>query len=266
MSIRKLVRTLQNYGPFGRDATESIQQWLMRVTGRPHERDFQALRFCPADALFVDVGANHGQSILSITLVAPAATVVAFEPNRRLAAQVATRWRRHAHVTVHAVGLSDAALSLPLYVPSYRGHEYDGLASFDQREAVEWLTADALYGFRPEQVTLAAVPCELRPLDSFTFATAPYLMKIDAQGHEYKVVAGGRRTLDTARPVLLIEGSWRDPAIAPCLASFGYGRYEFDGGRTFVRVDDAAPSEALNSFFLTEDRRNEMIRRGALFQ
>ena len=76
-------------------------------------------------------------------------------------------------------------------------------------------------------------------------------MKIDAQGHEYKVLAGGRLTIDTVRPVLLIEGSWRDPAIAPCLGSFGYCRYEFDGGRTFVPVNNAAPSEALNSFFLS---------------
>jgi FkbM family methyltransferase len=266
MSIRKLVRTLQNFGPLGRDVTETIQQSLMRVTRRPHERDFHALRFCPADALILDVGANHGQSILSISLVAPDAAVAAFEPNRRLAARIAARWAREPRVTVHAVGLSDVPGSLPLYVPSYRGHAYDGLASFDRREAVEWLTAEAIYGFRPEHVTLAEIPCELRPLDSFVFAKNPYLMKIDAQGHEYKVLVGARRTIEAARPLLLIEGSWREPAIASCLRACGYSRYEFDGQHTFVRIDDAAPSGALNSFFVTEDRRAELIGRGALLR
>jgi FkbM family methyltransferase len=266
MSIQKLVRTLQNYGPFGRDTTEAVQQLIMRARRRPHERDFQAIRFCPPEALFVDVGANHGQSILSITLVAPRATIVAFEPNLRLAGKIKRRWQANPLVTVHAVGLSDRPATLPLYVPSYRGMVYDGLASFDRREAVEWLNGDALYGFRPERLTVDVTECSLSTLDSFTFSQQPYLIKVDAQGHEYKVLAGGTATLASAHPVLLVEGPWRDPAIAPHLRKLGYARYEFDGGAAFTRVADASSSQALNSFFVTDERRAELIERGALFQ
>lgn len=266
MFIHKLVRTLQNYGPFSRDATEAVHQLVMRLTRRPHEHDFQALRFCPDDALHLDVGANHGQSILSIVLVAPRATIVAFEPNVRLAAKIAARWQRHARVTVHPLGLSDRAARLPLYVPRYRGMVYDGLASLDRREAVEWLNAETIYGFRAEHLTVDIAQCTLRPLDAFTFAQSPYFIKLDAQGHEYKVLAGAAGVLTAARPVLLIEGSWRDPAIAPYLRRFGYSRYEFHATSRFVRVADAAASQALNSFFITDDKRAEMLGRGASFE
>ncbi len=266
MSIQKLVRTLQNYGPLGRDATEAVQQFVMRATRRPHERDFQAIRFCPSEALFLDVGANHGQSILSITLLAPRATIVAFEPNLRLAGRIKRRWEANPLVTVHAVGLSDAAATLPLYVPSYRGMVYDGLASFDRREAVEWLNAEALYGFRPKHLTVDVTECTLRTLDSFTFPEPPYFIKVDAQGHEYKVLAGAAATLASAQPVLLVEGPWRDAAIAPLLRSNGYARYELQGGVSFVQKPDASSSQALNSFFITGDRRTEMLARGATFR
>jgi FkbM family methyltransferase len=265
MSLRKLVRTVLNYAPFGRDTTEAVQQVVMSLTRQPHERDFLALRYLPADALLLDVGANHGQSILSMQLVAPGATIIAFEPNLRLATKVARRWKRRRQVTVHPVGLSDRDRSMPLYVPSYRGMTYDGLASLDQREALQWLNADAIYGFDPAYVGVTTMTCALRTLDSFQLPQPPRFMKIDAQGHEAAVLAGGAATLASARPVVMVEGAWRDPAIAAHLGPHGYGHYELHGRGSFVATSATARTEALNSFFVTPDRQAEMTARGAAF-
>ena len=89
-------------------------------------------------------------------------------------------------------------------------------------------------------------------------------MKIDAQGHESAVLAGGAATLAPARPVVMVEGAWRDPAIATHLRPHGYAQYELHG-LAFVATAGAAPSEALNSFFITPEKRAEMTKRGAAF-
>lgn len=80
------------------------------------------------------------------------------------------------------------------------------------------------YGFNPAHVGITAVTCALRTLDSFRFEQAPYFMKIDAQGHESAVLAGGAATLASARPVVMVEGAWRDPAIAAHLRPHGYAQ------------------------------------------
>jgi FkbM family methyltransferase len=152
------------------------------------------------------VGANHGQSILSITLVNPGARIVAFEPNVRLAEKIRRRWRGSERILIHAVGLSDREEVLSLHVPAYRGMIYDGLASLDPQEALQWLNSDAIYGFNPAHVTLEATACSLRPLDSFAFSQPAYFIKIDVQGHESKVLAGAAARIAADRPVVLVEG------------------------------------------------------------
>jgi hypothetical protein len=65
------------------------------------------------------------------------------------------------------------------------------------------------------------------------------------------VLAGGAATLASARPVVMVEGAWRDPAIAAHLGPHRYGHYELHGPGSFVATSATAPNEALNSFVVT---------------
>src|SRR5664280_85263 len=51
--------------------------------------------------LIVDIGANRGQSIEAFKRLAPTSHIVAFEPEPRSAAHLASRHRRASTITVH---------------------------------------------------------------------------------------------------------------------------------------------------------------------
>ncbi len=75
--IKKVIRTLQSELPFLKDAKDSFYLYARRLSFITHDRDFNALRSIPPQpegSLYVDVGANQGQSIESILKVRPEAT------------------------------------------------------------------------------------------------------------------------------------------------------------------------------------------------
>jgi hypothetical protein len=118
-SIKKVLRTVQSEFPFLKEAKENFFLHARRRLAIPHERDFNVLASIPAPAqeCFVDIGANHGQSIESILLLQPDARIVSFEANRPLAQKLTLRYRCHDNVRVIAKGLSDWSGRSTLFVP-----------------------------------------------------------------------------------------------------------------------------------------------------
>ena len=141
MPFHKAVRTLQSEFWFLKEAKDALYLHGRRLLHMPHEADFRAVRLI-ADKFagsFIDVGANQGQSIESIRLFAKDARIVAFEPNPAICSVLMRRYWGASGIEVRGVGLSDRKTVLTLYVPSYRGFVYDGLASFDRTEALSWI-------------------------------------------------------------------------------------------------------------------------------
>src|SRR4030088_2897925 len=79
--IKKLIRTAQSEMAFLKEAKDSLYLHGRRLLRRPHEKDFLALAAIPdkLSGCYVDVGGNQGQSIESIKLVKPNASVISFE-------------------------------------------------------------------------------------------------------------------------------------------------------------------------------------------
>jgi FkbM family methyltransferase len=245
---RKLLRSLQVFFPFLQDARFHLQRTLHRLRGRPVEADFAALRLLPwaPGALFLDVGANRGQSIEAMRILVPQARILAFEPNPRLCARLARLYRDDPRIGCMSCALGDVAGGLTLWVPIYRGWTFDGLASLDRTAAAGWLGPDRLYLFRPDWLRVEEIACAVRRLDDLDLA--PAFIKLDVQGFEPQVLAGGEATLRRHRPVLMLESPRVDREI-PFLERLGYTFYAFDGERL---VPDRLGR--VNSFFLTEDK------------
>jgi FkbM family methyltransferase len=252
--ITKALRTAQHFLPGGRDRRETISRLVRRVRGRPHELDFAALSYFPPNQLMLDVGANYGQSITSMLLVRPDASVIAYEPNVGIANKVNRLFAADRRVTVQAFGLSDTNGSFDLFVPSYGGYPYPGLASLHERDARSWLSADALYFFRPRKVHVARFKCEVQTLDNQKLD--PYFIKIDVQGTEFNVLAGGCNTLWRCEPILMIESPGRDPRIGHLLSPLGYVEFGFEQGHFVQRQ-----SSDMNSFFITETKQTGLSAR-----
>lgn len=235
---RKAVRTAQNWFPGLREAKNRFYHWSRSTFGLLHDRDFALIGRLPvrADDLFVDVGANRGQSILSLKRVRPDAAVVSFEPNPAMFRWLVARFEGRPGVRLVNVGLGRRAERRTLYTPRYRGFAYDGLATFSAAAARAYLSSETLYGFDPAKLTVEEAECETRTLDSFDLK--PTFIKIDVEGLEHEVLAGGAFTLIAHEPVLMVERYHDNPTLQPMLASLGYVEVRPQTGaegRGFVR-------------------------------
>lgn len=215
-----------------------------RLLRRPTEADFTALAaFRPAPgSVAIDAGANRGETIASVRLYLPHIPIVAFEPNPVLVEHIRARHRADDLLTLHPVGLSDTQGHFQLHVPYYKGVPFDGLASFKREEAASWLSPERLAGFDPRHQEVRTFDCEVSTLD--TFALAPSFVKIDVQGLEAAVIAGGAETIARHKPVILMENN--DPQRdSRKLAAMGYRHYAFNGGRMH-----AERWGSLNTFYI----------------
>lgn len=246
-TLVKSIRTLQSEFPFLKSVKDSFYYRARKLLSIPHDRDFGALRSLrpPRGRVFVDIGANQGQSIESISIYAPSARIVSFEANPKLAGKLQERYADAHRIVVVARGLADSRGTLPLYIPSYRGFEYDGLASLNKVAAVSWINERTVFHFNPAKLEITEVSCQISTLDDE--GLAPFLIKVDVQGYEYNVLKGGVLTLARYEPLLLIE-SFRDDARTVLLAdSLGYEEYNFDSGS----LRKGPPKRSPNSFLIT---------------
>jgi FkbM family methyltransferase len=242
---RKVIRTVQTRAPWLPDAKALAQRSTRQLLRRPFEEDFRALPLLclPAGAVHLDIGANRGQSIDAIRLYGNNPVVHAFEPNPQLADRLVRRFRRSADVTIYNVGLGDRAGSFDLFVPSYRGYVFDGLASLDEECARSWLT-DQLFGYDERRLHIEVVACAVQRLDDLL--CEPAFVKIDVQGYEHQVLQGARRTLAEHRPALLIE--WPGVVVTTDLCDLGYAPFQYLDGALV-----AGHHGMMNTFFLHRD-------------
>lgn len=246
-AAKKGVRTAQTYTPGLVDLKAAAQRSGRRLLRRPNEpvyRVFARFPFEPGTAL-LDVGANRGQTIASLRLYRADVEIEAFEPNPLLLPRLHALYGDDPHLAIRPFALGDADGSWPLFVPSYRGFVFDGLASLDRVAAESWLGPESLYHFDPRHLRVEEVTCQVRRWDDVE--THPGLVKIDVEGSESKVIAGGLRTIERHRPVFIIEND--EMAHEPLLRRLGY------------RVADYVQGELVldrpgwrNSLFVPEER------------
>lgn len=229
-------------------------QWrytLLYRMRRPHESDFRALPLLKFSdrPLLVDVGGNVGQSVLSLYTEFPAATVVSFEPNPMVFPKLQRLTKRFPQLTVIPKGLSDQTGEAELFVPSYNGNILTGLASFDYESAKSWLSSDRVLRFDPTKLTVLSKRLSLVRLDDC--GLQPDFIKIDVQGLEPKVLAGGLATIRTYRPVIMAETIHCESDAHKIVAPLDYRLMEFDG-RSFAEV--RGTPRQLNQFLIPAER------------
>lgn len=180
------------------------------------------------DDLIVDVGANRGQSIAAFRKLAPRSRIVAFEPEPRSAARLAQRYRTDDAISVHGHALGSHPGSLTFYIPTYGRWGCDGMSATSREAATDWLRDPGrMYRFDEAKLTVQEHPVECRSLDSF--ALAPRLIKLHAQGAELDILEGARNTLRLHRPALMC--AFPTPAVSSFAEVLGYRPYIYRDGR-----------------------------------
>ena len=135
----------------------------------------------------IDVGGNFGA--YSYRLAAIGARLDVFEPNP-ICLRALNAWSAgKPAVTIHDCALSDSEGIAELAVPvSADGVEHDASGSLELRAGDTTVTRRVA----------------MRTLDSFGLRDAA-LIKIDVEGHEAGVLAGGRQTILASLPAIIIE-------------------------------------------------------------
>ncbi len=226
--MKKFLRSIQTLFPFLHDLRFKFEFLLLRFLKKPHEHDFEALKLFKAnpDEVFLDIGTNRGESLLSMDIVHGSKNkIIGFEPNPHVYKRAKNSIGRKKHIEIHNCGLSDQHGKLNLNVPFYRKWMFDGLSSFDYSSAHDWLE-NRLWRYKEENLHMKEISCEINKLDDYHLN--PYFIKIDVQGLEYQVLRGARETIKKHQPILLIESI--DDRIMSYLNAFGYQCYAYEFG------------------------------------
>lgn len=142
---------------------------------------------------FYDVGANTGFYSVLVGNLAPHVHIRSFEPVDWIADQCRENLSKHGvEATMVEVALSDTPGTATMYFPP----DDHGLI-----ETSASLNAD----FNP--VNMRVMEVSTARLDDVVdnFSDTVGLLKIDVEGHEHAVLAGGRQTFTTQRPLAVIE-------------------------------------------------------------
>ena len=133
--------------------------------------------------LIVDVGANAGLFTHLVWGKRPDADFIAFEPQPLMARKI-QNWKAltNARLTLHQQGVSDQC----------------GTATFYASEE-----GDPTASLKPEGPKALKLTIPLVTLDSIIPARPVFLMKVDVEGCECEVVAGGKQTINRTRFLIL---------------------------------------------------------------
>lgn len=211
----------------------NVRNLLARLKPRPVYRLKDALLALLPDQnahyVFLDIGANHGQSAADLSNLFPNARIICFEPIERLAQEIEVRFHDNPNIEVERAAVGAAP-----------GVQEFNLTSFDQ--AGSFLRLGGSYqkiGITHTGTVSVAVEsvdeyCARRGIDRIHFA------KIDTQGYSREVLQGAQRLLrDGSIDVLKVEyllGDYYDRKdsffeIEALIHPFGYRLY------TFVETD-----------------------------
>jgi len=245
-NFKKLLRTFQTCFPGLLEAKFRLMRFYRNLLRIPFENDFNALALFPISvgAVFLDVGANRGQSTDAILMKKSGVKIHLFEPNKVLCDKLQTSFGQRANIVINNFGLGDQAAEETLVVPVYKQWLFDGLGSFHEAEARDWLRG-RMFFYDDRFLTLIKSRSRIERLDDLNLS--PFFIKLDVQGYEYKALKGGERTIIRHEPVLLVESP--DDHLVAYLRQLGVQMYAFKRGRFFPGKRGAP-----NTFFMTPNR------------
>ena len=177
------------------------------------------------DDIAVDVGANKGSYLWSLSRAVPLGKVIAFEPQPLLVQYLnqACDVSGLRNVEIVNMGVSERQALLTLAVPG--GGETSPGASFE--EAVK------------QRETFLSYEVKTISLDEYFKHTHFHVgaIKIDVEGHELAVIRGAKGVLQTHRPVVVCEAEQRHMSkgsvkdLFELMIELGYEGHFVNGGR-----------------------------------
>jgi FkbM family methyltransferase len=188
--------------------------YLIRDTPeKPITALFLAIDRVFAPSSFWDVGANIGYYSWLVKSTRPDTKVLMFEPdprNQSLIRQTLERAKiRETNLRPVAVSDSNREMQFQLdRISGLTGTLKSGPESFLRRN----------WGVLPDAIAVTAVPLD----DEIRSREGPELLKIDVEGHESRVLGGGRAMLQRQQPIVVVECLHHGECVVPSLTALNY--------------------------------------------
>jgi len=226
-------------------AMRRLRVLVHHLRGRPHEADFNFLsNNAFASGLLLDLGANIGQSALSVAAVQPALQVHSIEANPACEPGLKTAaWLLGSRFRYRIVGVGAQSGLLNFHVPVRASRMLLEEGTFDAATLVS-PNSVARIGLQGRDYELQVIEVRLVTVDSL--GLSPRVVKMDLQGLELAALAGMTQTIEKSHPVFMIEIGEFHEQIVEFLAAYGYTRWHWDGYR--LRPDVRA--DTLNAIFI----------------
>lgn len=202
--VRRSVRTLNSMLPFDvcgrRFRTPFFAGLAPAGRKRPNPWMVQLLqRLDLCGGLFVDVGANVGQSLIAMKAAYPDCIWVGYEPNSACVFYLNQLIKKNELIDAHVlpIGCSDSAALLPLWIKP-KSLYASGATMMPQSKDVSDRRIDYVPVFSLSE-TLKVV-CDHAAIDKTV-----ELLKVDVEGHEASVLEGAMDLLCEDRPKVICE-------------------------------------------------------------
>lgn len=231
---------MEKWGLWG--SVHSIRESVRYFRGRPHEDEFKVLRQFKHEFLALDVGANAGQSAISIFAVNPKARVLSFEPNPLMRDSLRRTQRLLGpQFSFEICGVGEKEAILDFYIPHVDGVFLMQEASTDPavldlkvtHDRIRFSTGQSKFKIHTEKVLV-------KPLDAMVDRKVDFI-KIDVQGTELDVLKGADRMLRRDRPMIMFENSPQADGIGAFLSDYGYQMISAETN-SVVGADPLAPN------------------------
>jgi len=155
--------------------------------------------------LFLDVGANDGISVLSFRKFDRNYQILSLEPNSLLEPALRRIKSYDPHFDYRMVGAGSEPARMRFFVPVYKGVVLHTFTSSDQRQ-VKRAIEECFGSPVARDVKIHPIDGEIVRLDDLELD--PSIVKIDAEGSDYDVLAGLVVTMSRARPFIMLEMEW----------------------------------------------------------
>jgi FkbM family methyltransferase len=230
------------------------QKFIHDFTNYIHEADFKFFSGLTKDVVFCDIGGNIGQSINSLRLLQSQAQLHSFEINPICLPLLEKRGAQYSGpFKLHPYGLGFENGQLDLFVPVNGIHPVSTLGA---------LSLDSLRTPHLTSVLQDLIPgpdwrvirmrVNIKVFDDL--GIRPDFVKIDVEGAEAVVLRGMVKTIESCRPIFLVENT-NPIEVETFLAPFGYMPCHWDQPSDTVYVGHGKTG---NSMYM---HSTELVRR-----
>ena len=220
---------------------------------------FNILNRMPDRGTALDIGANRGQSALTIGSLKPNFSIYSFEPNSACALGLGTvQARLGARLTILFEGLGEQEALIPFFEPCLYGFPLSTEGSFNKDNLGDRAAKRMRDSFSldrsefDENYSVRERLFRVSRLDSL--GLKPDFIKIDTQGFEVECIKGGRETIDACSPVIVAEKNFLqlDDLLA-LMSNLSYSPYHYKPQGNFLKPLAVEDSSQVGDIFWLRD-------------